>query len=164
MRLLFAHERFGAFGGAEANILVTAAEFKKRGHRVGILHGPATGKGEATWRQVFGADDDFELGPDRPDEALASIRAEFQPDAIYVHKLADLDWLEALVESGVPVIRMVHDHDLYCMRSYKYNYFTRQMCARPASAYCVFPCGAFLARDEESRLRVKWVSYPAKMK
>ena len=32
MRLLFVHERFGAFGGAEANVLVTAHELRRRGH------------------------------------------------------------------------------------------------------------------------------------
>src|SRR5688572_13539279 len=53
MRLLFVHERFGAMGGAEANVLVTATELKRRGHTVGLLHGPATGKEEALWRDTF---------------------------------------------------------------------------------------------------------------
>jgi glycosyltransferase involved in cell wall biosynthesis len=59
---------------------------------------------------------------------------------------------------------MVHDHDLYCMRSYKYNYVTRNICHQPLSPACLFPCGAFLARDHERPLPVKWVSYNAKVR
>jgi glycosyltransferase involved in cell wall biosynthesis len=59
-------------------------------------------------------------------------------------------------------VRMVHDHDMYCMRSYKYNPFTRRICTRAASAYCVFPCGAALARNRDGGLPFRWVSYLAK--
>jgi len=83
---------------------------------------------------------------------------------IYLHKMPDLRVLELLLASGIPVVRMVHDHDLYCMRSYKYNFFTRQICRRAASAYCVFGCGAFLARNHEGKFPFKWVSYLAKRK
>ncbi|HZI33280.1 MAG TPA: glycosyltransferase family 4 protein, partial [Candidatus Binatia bacterium] len=64
---------------------------------------------------------------------------------------------------GLPLARMVHDHDLYCMRSYKYNYFTRQVCERAASPFCVFPCGAFLARNHGEGFPLKWVSYASKL-
>ena len=47
----------------------------------------------------------------------------FRPDVIYVHKMADLGVIEALLETRRPCVRMVHDHDIYCMRSYKYNFF-----------------------------------------
>ena len=160
MKLLFVHERFGAFGGAEVNLSLTAAEFKRRGHVVTLLHGPPTGKGEEGWQELF---------PDRvaitaPDSA-ASVRlalASFSPDAVYVHKLADLKVIEALVASGFPLARMVHDHDLYCMRSYKYHPLTRKICQRPASWACLFPCGAMLARNRAGGLPFKWVSLAAK--
>src|SRR2546425_2478241 len=76
--------------------------------------------------------------------------------------MAELDGIEALLASGLPLVRMVHDHDLYCMRSYKYHYLSRQVCTRPASLYCVFPCGAFLGRNHDGGWPVKWVSYPNK--
>jgi glycosyltransferase involved in cell wall biosynthesis len=162
MRILFVHENFGAFGGAEANILATATELKERGHTVGILHGPSTGKGEAAWNETFQHRFPLHLG--RGISGEASARAIFQPDVIYVHKMSDPDVLEALLESGVPSVRMVHDHDLYCMRSYKYNYFTRHICERPLSPFCVFPCGAFVAHDREGAVPLKWVSYAAKIR
>jgi glycosyltransferase involved in cell wall biosynthesis len=160
MKLLFVHERFGAFAGAESNILVTAAELKARGHRLAILHGAATGKNEAAWRETFGHC--FPLAQNgnamRAREALAG----FQPDVIYVHKMADLNVLKTLLDSTAPLTRMVHDHDLYCMRSYKYNWFTRRICGRALSPFCVFPCGASLARNHGAGFPLKWVNYSAK--
>src|SRR5438477_2579704 len=146
MNLLFVHERFGSFAGAEANIYQIGAELTRRGHTVGILHGPGTGNSEARWREVFSDCCSLPAGNASPDLArnLTAVFDHFQPDAIYVHKLADLPLIEALLATGVPAVRMVHDHDLYCMRSYKYHYFSRHICTRPASLYCIFPCGAFL--------------------
>lgn len=159
MKLLFVHERFGSLGGAEANALITATELKARGHEVAILHGPNTGKGEARWTDVF--DSRFQLSSAR---AAQQALRRFSPDVIYVHKMADLAVLEVLIDSGIPLVRMVHDHDIYCMRSYKYFHHSREICTRACSAYCVYGCGAFIARNHGPGLPVKYVSYPAKKK
>lgn len=155
MNLLFVHEKFGAFAGAESNVLATATGLKQRGHAVGILHGTPTGKGEPTWNETFQSRFPLREKGGGVAEALDS----FEPDVVYVHKLADLEALKALFVSGCPLVRMVHDHELYCMRSYKYNFFTRHICERAASPFCVIPCGAFLARDSEGGFPLKWVSY-----
>src|SRR5690349_15832714 len=108
MRLLFVHDRFGAMAGAEVNLQLTAAELKNRGHITGLLHGPSTGKAEREWCELF--QERFALA-----EGNGSSRAAleaFQPDAIYIHKMSDGSVLKSLVASGVPVARMVHDHDL----------------------------------------------------
>ena len=55
MRILFVHECFGACAGPEANLLATATELKRRGHNVGILHGPGTGRAEEDWEGTFRA-------------------------------------------------------------------------------------------------------------
>jgi glycosyltransferase involved in cell wall biosynthesis len=87
----------------------------------------------------------------------------FRPDAIYVNKMADLSVIEALVDSGILVVRMVHDHDIYCMRSYKYRYFSRRICTRPIGWRCVFPCLACVTRSGNGGfLSLKWVSYRRK--
>jgi glycosyltransferase involved in cell wall biosynthesis len=160
MRILFVHDRFGAFGGAEANVLATATELKARGHTVGILHGAHTGKGEPEWLNTFHHRFPFRRASEAASE-LAGVEG-FQPDVIYVHKMADLEVLENLLDSETPIIRMVHDHDLYCMRSYKYNYFTRRICKRALSPFCIVPCGAVIARDHDGAFPLKWVSYAAK--
>ncbi len=162
MKILFVHEKFGAFGGAEANVLTTATELKERGHTVGILHGPQTGKGEAAWLNTF--QHRFPYGLESESATELAVCKSFQPDVIYVHKMSDLELLEKLLDSDTPIIRMVHDHDLYCMRSYKYNYFTRHICERALSPFCIFPCGASVARDHHGAFPLKWVSYTGKIR
>lgn len=157
MRILYVHERLGSLGGAEANALITARELKARDHIVGLLHGASTGKGEQNWIAVF----DSRYALNECSTAAEAIRS-FQPDLIYVHKMADLQVIDALVHSGLPLVRMVHDHDIYCMRSYKYAWRTREICTRGASLYCVFGCVAFLARNHGPGLPLKYVSYTEK--
>ena len=130
MRILFVHERFGALGGAEANAVITAEELQRKGHEIGILHGPRTGKNEDRWEKVFGWRRQLGNASNRAFFVADALRA-FEPDVIYVHKMADLDVIETLVRSGYPTVRMVHDHDVYCMRGYKYNPFSRRICTRP---------------------------------
>src|SRR3954464_9071398 len=97
VNILYIHERFGALAGAEANVLITATELSARGHKVGILHGPSTGKNEAGWKNVF------EFREPLNARTLAQHVETFQPDAFFIHKTSDLDVLEAVTKSGVPV-------------------------------------------------------------
>ena len=53
MRVLYVHEQFGAFGGAEANVLSTANGLQRRGHAVALAHGAATGRPGPSWGEVF---------------------------------------------------------------------------------------------------------------
>ena len=159
MKILYVHERFGALAGAEANVAIVAGELGSRGHVLGILHGPGTGKGEETWSSIF--PHRFALGGSTGTAAANALRT-FQPDAVFVHKMADLDVIETLVASGVPLVRMVHDHDIYCMRSYKYNYFSRRICTRSASLYCVMGCLASVVKSNGDGFPLKWVSYAQK--
>ncbi len=160
MRILFVHERFGALAGAEGNLYTTATELKKRGHAVSVLHGEPTGKNESGWNNTFPIR--FPLQEKNNLVTVRSALKEFQPDVVYVHKMADLEVIEALVTSGVPLVRMVHDHDIYCMRSYKYGYFSRKICTREAGPHCVFSCGAFLGRSNKGGFPFKYISYSAK--
>lgn len=160
MKILYVHERFGALAGAEANAHITATELGRRGHELGILHGPSTGKNEAGWQTTF--PNRFPLTAGSTAEATRAALRTFQPAVVYVHKMSDLAVISALVDSGVPLVRMVHDHDIYCMRSYKYDYFTREICTRPASLACIVPCLASVVRNPDGGFPLKWVSYTAK--
>ena len=159
MRILYVHERFGALAGAEANAHITATELAERGHTIGILHGPGTGKSEAAWCATFTS-----RFPIAESGAVARAMREFQPDAVYVHKMADLAVIDALLASGVPLVRMVHDHDIYCMRSYKYDYLTRRICTKAAGPSCIFPCLASVVRNPGPGLPLKLQSYSEKLR
>lgn len=159
MKLLYVHERFGALAGAEANAFITAEQLSLRGHEIAILRGPGTGKNEDAWKQVFTRR--FALWGDTAAQTKAALAA-FQPDVVYVHKMADLGVIQALVDSGVPLVRMVHDHDIYCMRSYKYDYVTRKICTRAASLYCAIGCGACVVKNTGGGFPLRYVSYRSK--
>jgi len=162
MRILFVHDLFGAFGGAEANVLATASELKERGHTVGVLYERTSNQGEVAWSSTFEHRFLLERGPASAYRLAAW--ESFEPDVVYLHKMSDLELLERLLASGIPIIRMVHDHDLYCMRSYKYHYLTRRICERALSPFCVIPCGASIARNHDGAFPLKWVSYTAKVR
>jgi glycosyltransferase involved in cell wall biosynthesis len=162
MKLLLANQRFGAFGGAETHIQLCASELQKRGHRLGLLYGETTGRAEAAWHGLF--PDTFRLSATGAGDEVRSALARFQPDLIYVHNLDSLPALEAIAGSGVPFARMVHDHTPYCLRTYKYNYFTRKPCSRALSPYCLFPCLAFVARNRTGPFPIKFASYRQKQR
>src|SRR3954468_4958872 len=111
MRLLFVHQHLGSFGGAEANILLTATELKRRGYKLALLYANATGKGEAGWRDAF--DEIYRLNDSEQVEATLQ---KFHPEVVYLHNMEDLTTIEALLGAGVPIVRMVHDHSMYCLR------------------------------------------------
>jgi glycosyltransferase involved in cell wall biosynthesis len=162
MKLLFVHDRFGSLGGAESNIFAVGHALREKGHQVAILHGAATGQGEERWRELF--EGQYALDKRHKCESVQSALWRFEPDVVYVHKMADVDVLRIVTGCGLPTVRMVHDHDMYCMRSYKYDWLSRKICTRPASLYCVIRCGACVARNRSSFWPVRWVSYRAKRK
>jgi glycosyltransferase involved in cell wall biosynthesis len=161
MKILFVHQHLGEFGGAETNIHLSAEYLKSQGHTVSLLFRRTTQRDEPGWRRLFSAC--FPLRSNGDIEQTEAVLAELKPDLIYLHTLDDLDVLRVLIQSGIPVVCMVHDHSLYCLRQYKYNYFTRRICQRAASAYCIFPCLGTVVRNPNGKLPVKWASYTGKV-
>lgn len=157
MKLLFVHHHFGALGGAEAYVEQAAEGMQEAGHGVGLVYAAKSGRGEARWQDLFAHS--FCLNTPLDPNALSAVVQKFRPDVFFVHNWTNLDFLEQMLESGIPVVRMVHDHSTYCLRSYKYNFLTRKICTRAASGYCIFPCLAPLQRDRSSALGVRWASY-----
>lgn len=161
MKLLFVHQHLGEFGGAETTIHLSAEYFKARGHAVSLLFRHTTRRDETKWRELFSPS--FPLRSPGDVEQTEAVLEEVKPDLIYLHTLDDPEVVGALFNSGIPVICMVHDHSLYCLRQYKYNYFTRRICQRAASAHCVFPCLGTVVRSTQGKLPVKWASYTRKV-
>src|SRR5262245_20395105 len=145
MNLLFVHKYLGAFGGAETNILLTANELSKRGHSSSLLYVEPTGLRQQDWTSTFRNCLRYE--PTSGVRNLEQGPKLCAPDALYVNNVNDLTLLEEISHAHLPVLRMVHDHEMYCLRGYKYHPVTRGVCHRRASWVCVFPCGAPLARN-----------------
>ena len=154
MRILFVHDIAGSFGGAESNLYDTADALRRRGHTVGLLAHRGSGKGEAAWQALFGESLYLHDG-----ENPSAIARRFRADVVYMHKWDEPDGIEALLRGGAPLIRMVHDHDIHCLRSYRYNPLTRRICTRPAGNHCIFPCLAPLKRNRAGGLPVRWSSF-----
>jgi glycosyltransferase involved in cell wall biosynthesis len=162
MKLLFVHENLGEFGGAEVNIRITGREMALRGHTPALLYCRSTGRNEARWREVFSQC--FCLPTPGNVELVEAVVEAFEPDVIFLHNMPGLEEIEALLDTSIPVVRMVHDHSMYCMRTYKYNYFTRHICSRALSPYCLFPCLAAIGRAAPGGPPFKWVSYRRKQR
>jgi glycosyltransferase involved in cell wall biosynthesis len=157
MKLVFVHQYLGALGGAETDILLTATHLHRRGYDLALLYESTTGRNEDAWRAVFSQTIPLAQGTD-------AFLKQFHPDLVYLNSVSDLDVLETLVRSRIPLVRRVHDHRLYCLRGYKYNYFTREICKRPAGPHCVFPCLAVVGRNHDGGFPLRWASYAAKRK
>jgi glycosyltransferase involved in cell wall biosynthesis len=157
MRILFVHEIFGSFGGAESNVLASAYALRRRGHTVGLLAWKPSSRGEPAWHELFAGNLFWRSG-----EPAGLVARRFGADAVYVHKWSEVAGIESLLKGGVPLVRMVHDHDMYCLRSYRYNPLNRHICTRPAGMQCIFPCLAPLQRNRAGGLPVRWLSFREK--
>ncbi len=165
-KILFVHETFGRLAGAEQNILVTAPHLKDT-FDLECLYSNRSGKDEAAFEAIFPVNYAvaFDGPPDETLRRVTDIVRQSAPDLIYVHKCIAIPVLEALTNWGGPLVRMEHDHDIYCMRRYKYFPWSRRICTRKAGPCCLFPCLAFLRRDRSrGRFGMQWVSYREQMR
>ncbi|NCA70017.1 MAG: glycosyltransferase family 1 protein [Sphingobacteriia bacterium] len=122
LRILHVHERAGFHGGVEQILYDTARGLAARGWPQGLLHADANPQDE-----YLGA---FERSGTTDDLITA-----FAPDLVFLHKVEDAARVSGLAERW-PCVRMVHDHDLVCLRRHKYLPLTGRVCARPAGLAC----------------------------
>ena len=85
--------------GAEANAHITSTELRRRGHQVGILHGPSTGKNEEGWRATF--PQSYSLGTGDVSTTTREALRSFDPELVYVHKMADLAVIRVLARLSI---------------------------------------------------------------
>ena len=122
MRVLHIHQRASYFGGVEQ-----------------ILHDTAEGLSSKGWPQALlyldpDADPDF-LSPFTDSAMSESVIERFRPDVALVHKSEDLAQITT-VTGSIPTVRMVHDHDLVCLRRHKYFPLGGQICEHAAGLAC----------------------------
>lgn len=153
MKVLFVHDLMGELGGAEANVRHVARGLRERGCELALLYGEETRSGAQTFAALF--EPRFSWAA-HGSAAATSGALGWRPDVVYVNKLARIEVLELLVDSGLPLVRMVHDHELYCQRSYRYFPWNRRICTRRAGYHCALTCGVLVARGRMPPLRLAW--------
>ncbi len=122
MRVLHVHQRAGFFGGVEQILHDSAAGLSRRGWPQALLYAdPETDPG---FLSAFSEASNSE-----------SVIARFRPDIALVHKSEDPARFAAVIDA-TPAVRMVHDHDLVCLRRHKYFPLSGQICEHAAGLAC----------------------------
>jgi len=157
--ILVIHENFGHRGGAEKLTYHIAKDLGQE-FVFSCMYGQKTGQGETDWQACFPANYQIDFKSKTGlKEALEGHLHHTKPDLILAHKCENPLMLQAVVESQIPSIRWMHDHEVYCMRGYKYFPLTRKICTKKAGLCCLFPCLAFLKRDRTSCYGFQYESY-----
>lgn len=165
MRILFANNIRGYFGGVEQVIFDTARGLNERGH-VSLLAYRSNERNVEAFSQPF--ETCFQCSEFAPPEAhsegqpFRTILESARPEVIYFHKVTQLPPSADFI-GKTRSVRMVHDHDLYCPTSYKYFRHGRKICHYPAGwrCWCDF---AFLAKNPKSKTRLAYVSISQKIR
>lgn len=136
--VLWIHDRARAGGGAESYLRQVVPALRARGLRSSLLYEPGYSEPEllALFDQAWPAI-----------EPAAQIR-RLQPDLIYLQRLPRGLSLNDLLPLGLPLLRLFHDHQLFCLREHKYTAFKQQTCTRPLGPHC-YSCSGPLVRGRD---------------
>jgi len=147
MNILFLNTIGGYLGGVEQNIALTARGLTEKGHTCYFACDSIEG------RSIPEFSSNFERSFLLSKTSLQEICREIALDVMYVHKLEHIS--RVLQYRGkIRIVKMVHDHDLYCPRKHKYYFHNRSICTHPAGWRCWLDL-AFIEK-EWSRGRVRW--------
>ena len=165
MKILFANNLCGHYGGVEQVIAHTVKALVQRGHECHLAYGHARPDGatfasaftSATRCTEFGWPADGDRG-----ETFQAIIDVVRPDVLFVHKLAHLpagvehtgDYRKAV---------LVHDHDLWCPTGLGYTRHNRKTCTHTAGWGCYLAL-AFLEKSSSGPLPVKVVNIQKKIR
>lgn len=135
VRILHVNETLGFSGGAEQYLHAVAAGLNERGHQNFLLYGSLDERSPATFARPF------ESCTALSENGLGPLISKVQPDVIYMHRWTDLREFFGLSDT-LPVVQFIHDHDLFCLRTHKFFYWTGRICDRPIGLRC-FGCVPF---------------------
>jgi len=122
LRILHVHQRAEFFGGVERILYDTACGLAAAGLPQALLYEHEMS--DAAFTQAF------EMSG--RDESLIE---DFCPDVILLHKVEDEAYIHRLAAMRSS-IRMVHDHDMVCLRKHKYFPVGTRVCNKPAGLDC----------------------------
>lgn len=129
MRILFINTTGGFFGGVEQSIILAAQGLRARGHHCAFVSVNRSGS------DLKEFDENFSSIWNLKDITLEQVVKIDKPDVIYVHKFDHIDQVFEAA-NGIRIVRMFHDHDLYCPRRHKYYFHNHKICTRKAGLIC----------------------------
>ncbi|MBL4890057.1 MAG: glycosyltransferase family 4 protein, partial [Candidatus Lindowbacteria bacterium] len=142
-RIVFVNKYGGYFGGVERYIRDAAMGLRDAGWQVFGLFEHRTNKQadfDVPFETCWYLEDDS--------KSLNKIKDVHIPTA-FIHKFDNLTILEKIAAQFMSV-RMVHDHDLYCLRGHKYFPIGRINCHREYSWFCAL-CSGMVKKNGNGR-------------
>ncbi|MFZ5949933.1 MAG: glycosyltransferase family 4 protein [Candidatus Rifleibacteriota bacterium] len=154
MKILLVNRICGYFGGVEQYVADVTKGLRQKGHEVFLAFGEISEKNAEKYSELFC--ESFQTAemakePNDKASAFAEIFSKVKPEVIFAHKVENIDFL-LKYQSEIPLVAMIHDHDLCCPRHHKYFFWNRQICELPFGWHCFFDL-AFLERNNCSRLK-----------
>ncbi len=142
-QLLWIHDRARAAGGAENYLRRVVPALRALNLRSSLLYEP--GFSEPDFLGLF-------------DQAWPAVDATEQirclrPDLLFLQRLPRGLSVAELAKTGVPMLRMFHDHQPFCLREHKYTALNQQTCTRRLSWRCYTRCGPLVRASEGLALR-----------
>jgi len=165
VKILFANNLCGYYGGVEQVVAHTARALARRGHVCHLAYA-RTGTDLERFSKLFeGVSPCSEFGTapgSATGEPFNAIVEHVKPDVVFYHKV---DRLPPGVESETPykTAILAHDHDLWCPTGLGYDRRTRQLCDHVAGWRCYLSL-AFLEKREGGAVPFRLVSVGAKVR
>jgi glycosyltransferase involved in cell wall biosynthesis len=139
MRILTVNTKGGFFSGIENSLYRMALLFQEQGwENIGVFESESehTEGFYTPFREVWLMDD----------ISLYDLRQKIgHVDVVIAHKITQTRLFDFLLDR-YPVILMVHDHEYYCPRKFKYYPFIHTNCARPFNPLFCTLCSGMLNR------------------
>ena len=140
MHVVWVSEKAEPAGGAERYVQETATLLAGRGVRSTLLYGVA-GWMSPSYTSSFDAAFPWVSGKRQ--------LGELEPDVVYLHQAGEpTAVIDAVVSSGVPALRFLHDHALFCPRDHKYRVVGRRTCTDTVGLNCWTCLGVVRKRPE----------------
>lgn len=163
MKVLFANNFCGYYGGAEQVVAQSANGLRSRGHQCWLAYSHRDRDAESfatNFEEVVKCSSLTQADRNPEGESFESIVDRVRPDAVFFHKVSALPTMTGALEA-VRTVRMVHDTDLFCPTGLGYYRHGKKVCTHAVGAACYFDL-AFLGPGDT--LPIKAVSIPNKIR
>lgn len=140
-KILWIHENMGWTGGAEHLIHALATHLSSFSST--LLYSHSEPCSFSSFHTPFQHAIHFPFNQWNIQKKITSLLEREKPDLLFVHRCLSPSMMKALRQSKIPLVRMVHDHSVWCLRGTKMYPISRKVCPCKAGLCCLFPGLAF---------------------